>query len=126
MSILTTSPEFVRPGSESEPSWREELRLAVRDTHELCLRLGLPAELASAAEPAASQFPVFVPPSFLARMHPGDPQDPLLRQVLPLVDENTKHPEFTDDPVGDAAATLQAGVLQKYAGRALLITTEGI
>jgi EF-P beta-lysylation protein EpmB len=56
-------------------------------------------------------------------MAKGDPNDPLLRQVLPLADELDDVADFRPDPVGDAAARLHAGLLQKYHGRGLLITT---
>ncbi len=125
MSILTGQPPLVRPGSAGSPrsddSWQAELRLAVRDGGELCRRLELPAELASAA--GARQFPVFVPSAYLARIRPGDPRDPLLRQVLPLADEMAENPGFTSDPVNDLGASLTQGVLKKYHGRALLVTT---
>ena len=65
----------------------------------------------------------FVPPSFLSNIRRGDPDDPLLRQVLPVREETYQVEGFSRDPVGDSAATLNPGVLQKYAGRALLITT---
>jgi EF-P beta-lysylation protein EpmB len=120
LSILTNPQPFVRAGS-SEPGWRRELREAVRNGHELCRRLGLPVRLADGA--AASDFPVFVPPSYLARIRPGDPDDPLLRQVLPVAAEGEAVPGFVRDPVDDAAAQLHPGVLQKYRGRALLVAT---
>lgn len=127
MSILTSKPSAVRAVSEGhdarETSWQTDLRAAVRDAHQLCRRLGLPAELADAAAGGAAEFPVFVPPAYLARIRHGDPHDPLLRQVLPVADETTDTPGFSRDPVADELATLQPGVLQKYAGRALLITT---
>jgi EF-P beta-lysylation protein EpmB len=47
----------------------------------------------------------------------------LLRQVLPLADESVDVPGFTADPVGDRSARLGPGLLQKYEGRVLLITT---
>jgi EF-P beta-lysylation protein EpmB len=56
-------------------------------------------------------------------MRPGDPDDPLLRQVLPLSEELSPAPGFDIDPVDDSAAELTPGVLQKYNGRALLVTT---
>jgi EF-P beta-lysylation protein EpmB len=59
----------------------------------------------------------------LRRIEPRNPSDPLLRQVLPLGDELRPHADFKLDPVGDAAAELAPGVLQKYASRSLLITT---
>lgn len=96
---------------------------AVRDPAELCRLLALPDDFAAAARAAAGQFPLFVPRGFIARMRPGDVNDPLLRQVLPIADEMAGVPGFVADPVDDDAATRQAGLLQKYHGRVLLVAT---
>jgi EF-P beta-lysylation protein EpmB len=56
-------------------------------------------------------------------MTKGDPNDPLLRQVLPLADELIEQPGFAPDAVNDAGALVSPGLLQKYSSRALLITT---
>src|SRR5262249_29565078 len=60
---------------------------------------------------------------YIRRIRKSDPADPLLRQVLPCVDEQAERPGFSTDPVGDMAARRAAGLLQKYQGRALLVTT---
>jgi EF-P beta-lysylation protein EpmB len=96
---------------------------AVRDPDELCRLLDLPPEFAVAAKEASRQFRLFAPRGFVARMQPGDPTDPLLRQVLPLVDEMADVPGFTVDPVRDDLAERQPGLLHKYQGRVLLVTT---
>lgn len=114
------------PGSgrmEAPSDWRTELKRAVRDPAQLLSILHLPASLLPAAEAAAEDFPLFAPWSYIGRMTPGKLDDPLLRQVLPLAEELTEAPGFTRDAVGDSAATKSAGLLQKYQGRALLITT---
>lgn len=121
MSILTSYAASVRPVSP-ELAWQAELRAAVRTEGDLRRHLTLPPGEAAVAGREA-EFSVFVPPSYLARIRSGDPDDPLLRQVLPLSAENLAVEGFTDDPVADSAAALQPGVLQKYSGRALLITT---
>jgi EF-P beta-lysylation protein EpmB len=127
MNIVANNPPAVRALSKEtvprEPSWQTDIRTAIRDAYELCRLLELPAELADAATAGAREFPLFVPPAYLDRIRRGDPHDPLLRQVLPLEEETTVVAGFTHDPVDDRGATLQPGVLQKYAGRALLITT---
>ena len=103
--------------------WQDQWRDGVRDPAELLSLLGLDA-LATRLSPAAmAQFPLRVPRAFVARMRHGDPADPLLRQVLPLDDEDLIAPGFSWDAVGDAAAKAADGVLHKYRGRALLITT---
>jgi len=124
MTILAAPTDSVRPNSRAaEPTWHDELRHAIRDPAELCRLLRLPPEVAAEAALAAADFPLFVPRPYLARIKPGDPSDPLLRQVLPLGEERAEIPGFVIDPVDDAAAQLAPGLLQKYPGRALLITT---
>lgn len=99
------------------------MKLAVRDPAELCRLLELPEKYAAAPKNAVRQFPLFAPREFVARMQPGDPADPLLRQVLPIEDETAEVAGFVSDPVGDKDAKRQAGLIQKYHGRALLIAT---
>ena len=86
-------------------------------------RLALPDALREGARRAAALFPLFVTESFLGRMRPGDPRDPLLLQVLPLGAESESRPGFTADPLEEASAHQAPGLLQKYAGRALMIAT---
>ena len=116
---LQPAPAADAPGSDWKRLWRE----AVRDPRELLALLGLQAEAARISDAAAAQFPLRVPRGFVARMRRGDPHDPLLRQVLPLVDEERVEPGFGFDAVGDAAARAGAGVIRKYRGRALLVST---
>ena len=111
------------PGAPAVVDWHRALAEAIRDPDELLERLGLPDELREPARRAARSFPLLVPRSYLDRMHPGDPHDPLLRQVLPLGLEDEVAPGFVSDPVGDDEARRAPGLLQKYEGRALLITT---
>ncbi|HHH49077.1 MAG TPA: EF-P beta-lysylation protein EpmB, partial [Gammaproteobacteria bacterium] len=64
-----------------------------------------------------------VPWAYVERMRHGDPNDPLLRQVLALRRERETPAGYGLDPVGDGPATRHPGLLQKYHGRALIITT---
>ena len=105
------------------PSWQHQWRDAVRDPRDLLRMLGLDGLATRISDAAAAQFPLRVPRAFVARMRHGDPADPLLRQVLPLDDEERLVPGFDLDAVGDAAARTANGVLQKYRGRALLVAT---
>jgi EF-P beta-lysylation protein EpmB len=118
-------PSSVEAGQEpaSGPRWQEVLKTAVRDPLELCRLLDLPETFHAPAIEAAQQFPLFAPRGYIARMRPRDPYDPLLRQVLPLAEETAVVAGFDRDPVADQAATLSPGLLQKYAGRVLMVTT---
>ena len=103
--------------------WRRAWREAVRDPRELLALLGLDALATRLSAAACASFPLRVPRGFVARMRHGDPHDPLLRQVLPLDDEDRVVPGFALDAVGDVAARAGEGVLRKYRGRALLVAT---
>lgn len=103
--------------------WRTELKNAIRDPAQLLAALDLPQELVEPARAAAASFPLLAPWPYIGRMTPGSLDDPLLRQVLPLRAELGDVEGFRDDAVGDLAAAKSAGLLQKYQGRALLITT---
>lgn len=111
------------PATARAESWQRALAAAVRDPDELIDLLRLDDALRPAARRAAALFPLLVTRSFLGRMRPGDPRDPLLLQVLPLGAEEEPVPGFVEDAVGDQAARRAAGLLHKYAGRALLIAT---
>jgi EF-P beta-lysylation protein EpmB len=117
------APHLVIMITRSVPAWQAELASAVTDPLDLLARLGLSGETALNSGAPPSDFPFRVPLGYVARMRPGDPADPLLRQVLPTADEGRSVPGYGLDPVGDMVALTATGVLQKYAGRALLITT---
>ncbi|HNS26970.1 MAG TPA: EF-P beta-lysylation protein EpmB [Steroidobacteraceae bacterium] len=104
-------------------SWQKELAQAVTDPAQLLAALSLDTALLAAAQAAAAGFRMRVPWSYVRRMRRGDPRDPLLRQVLPLGDELVDAPGYSADPLGERAANRVPGLLHKYHGRALLITT---
>jgi EF-P beta-lysylation protein EpmB len=107
----------------AEARWQRALADAITDPAELLNILQLDPALLDAARRAAQLFPLRVPREFAKRMRIGDPNDPLLNQVLPLAAELTPRSGFVADPVGDMASRAAPGVLHKYHGRALLITT---
>jgi L-lysine 2,3-aminomutase len=114
--------EAARPLAGAADDWRRLYRDAIDDPRELLALLGLDA-LAARLPADCAGFPLRVPRGFVARMRPGDADDPLLRQVLPLDEEYRPVPGFAIDAVGDIDARRARGVLHKYHGRALLIAT---
>ncbi|MFM1886072.1 MAG: hypothetical protein RL026_1229 [Pseudomonadota bacterium] len=127
-----------KPGIVSDPplprqpqpggAWQRELAEAVTDPVELLRRVGLtPADLGLPDEQrlraACDSFGLRVPAAFIDRMRHGDRHDPLLRQVLPLPAELADVPGFIADPLRESAVRAAPGLLHKYAGRALLVTT---
>jgi EF-P beta-lysylation protein EpmB len=108
------------------PDWQRQLRDAVRSGSELLELLGLAPDEVGLSEAAARDFPLKVPMAYIRRIRPGDPEDPLLLQVLASRRELTVAPGYSRDPVGETdGVNPQPGVIQKYRGRALLIVSGG-
>jgi len=106
--------------------WQSQLRAAIADPAELAAALGLDPTLFGDSAGASADFALRVPRPFVARMRRGDPQDPLLRQVMAAGAELAEAPGFTDDPVGEVAgANPRPGIVRKYPGRALLLVAGG-
>lgn len=104
---------------EKEP-WKIELADAISSPTELLSALDLDHLLADFVS-NDSFFRLRVPRAYVARMQKGNAEDPLLLQVLPTLKE--LDPAGSYDPVGDLDAMPSPGLLHKYHGRALLITT---
>jgi len=106
-----------------DKSWQRGLATAIRNPQALLALLDLSFDEYKAKLSVDNTFKLFVPLSYVAKMKKGDWNDPLLKQVLPLSYEDQEIVGFNRDPVGDMNAEISSGVLQKYHGRVLLITT---
>lgn len=105
--------------------WLQQLANVITDPNQLLHYLALDeyTDLQKGGE-ARTLFPLRVPWSFAARMHKGDPDDPLLRQVLTAQEEFTVTPGFSHDPL-DEQHSVVPGLLHKYRSRALLLVKGG-
>ncbi len=114
------------PGSErntlATPSARaseESPAASVRSPDDLLARVGLPPEAVPDLDPDPD-YPCRVPSTWLERIRPGDPRDPLLRQVLPLRSEREDVAGYVEDPLGEVGAA-EEGLLRRLPGRALAL-----
>lgn len=105
--------------------WLHQLADVITDPVQLLqlLRLEQHAALRAGAE-ARRLFPFRVPRAFAARMLPGDPDDPLLRQVITAREEFDLAPGFSTDPL-DEQHSVVPGLLYKYQNRALMMVKGG-
>lgn len=122
---LTTREMTNSPPHDSDVSvWQRQLANAFRRPEEVLAELQLtPESVPGFSAAATGDFPFLVPHSFVARMRVGDAQDPLLLQVLPQSREHNEQDGYVTDAVGDTAARLAPGLIQKYHGRALMIAS---
>lgn len=117
--------DIVTLNPSSREDWIAQLGDIITDPDELLRILHLenhPQLLAG--RDARSLFALRVPRSFAARMEPGNPDDPLLRQVLTAREEFIQTPGYSNDPLEEQDNALP-GVLHKYQNRALMILKGG-
>jgi EF-P beta-lysylation protein EpmB len=71
-----------------------------------------------------STFPLLLPKRLADKIAKGTLDDPILKQFLPVVDEQTTALGFVSDPVSDATFRKESKLLHKYQGRVLLVCTS--
>ena len=119
--LRLTDGETDRINRWSEEDWKVILRNAVRSIEELSRQLGFPSVPINWIDDP--KFPVRVPQPYLERIEPRNLEDPLLLQIVPTSRERQPAEGFCDDPLVESEAFIERGVLQKYYGRVLLIST---
>ena len=94
------------------------------DSPEALIRyLQLPLSLLEGADRASLEFAMRIPRPWLDRIEKGNPDDPLLRQVLPLMEELDDIPGYISDPLEEKHSNPVDGLIHKYHGRVLVILT---
>ena len=113
-----------QPSAERD-EWISELSDIITGPEELLRILKLENnETLLAGRDARRLFALRVPRTFISRMEPGNPDDPLLRQVLTSQQEFLTAPGYTTDPLEEQESVVP-GLLHKYKNRALLLVKSG-
>lgn len=107
-----------------ENNWQKELANAFSSPESLLQYLDLDPTAFVEHSKARKLFAMRVPRPFAARMEKGNPNDPLLRQVLPLSQEFDQVDGYFSDPLQEQDAAVP-GLLHKYQSRVLLIVRGG-
>lgn len=116
---------IVTLNTPSREDWITQLANVVTSPDELLRLLNVDAdEKLLAGREAERLFPLRVPRAFIARMEKGNPNDPLLRQVLTAEEEFIVAPGYSTDPLEEQHSVVP-GLLHKYRNRALLLVKGG-
>ncbi len=86
-------------------------------------KLHLSTEQVNFSKQACDDFHFKVPQAYADKIRIGDKDDPLLKQILPIINETHAQVGFSDDPLEEAKSLSQPGLLRKYHARALLLVT---
>lgn len=70
-----------------------------------------------------SEFAFKAPQHFIKQIERANPNDPLLQQILPVIEEKSSPVSYQKDPVGDLHKNPAPSLIQKYQGRVLLIAS---
>ncbi len=109
--------------TENELSWSQHLSRAITSLPKLIYHLGLPESLIEQGTEAHQSFKLLVPRPYLSRIEYGNPNDPLLLQILPSATEMQKVLGYNKDPLEEADHNPQKAIVHKYKRRLLVITT---
>ncbi|MDO5768497.1 MAG: EF-P beta-lysylation protein EpmB [Psychrobacter sp.] len=104
-----------------QKNWQTQLSEAITSVDELLDLLQLDQQSLPIAFP--KRFGLRVPKDFVNKMQKGDANDPLLRQVLPTVDETIVPNGYVLDPLSESHYNPIKGLLHKYESRVLLTVT---
>ena len=107
----------------AEFDWQTHLKQAVTRLDTLLEAVELTANDVDISEEAARSFALKVPLTYLARIKKGDPNDPLLLQVLPQKAEMKSFPGYSHDPLAEMVSNPAPGLIHKYQGRVLFIVS---
>ena len=119
----STRPDKPVLVDDAESLWKKELANATTSVASLLEQLELSHQIESVN--IQPDFKCLVTESYINKIQTGNINDPLLQQVLPLNKEAhlTAQQNGMNDPVGDINAQTSQGLLHKYYGRILLIST---
>ena len=105
----------------TQKNWQTQLSEAITSVDELLSILKLETLRTETYVP--KHFALRVPRAFVAKMKVGDPEDPLLKQVLPDQQEQIKVTGYVADPLEENAQNPINGLLHNYQSRVLLTIT---
>lgn len=99
-------------------AWQQALKTVVTDPCTLLKMLNIPLDALPWVD---TKFAMKVPLSFVAKMQKSNPDDPLLRQVLPVKFENIHTDGFVADPLAEKAHNPLPGLIHKFKNRVLVM-----
>lgn len=104
-------------------SWQSILSNSVTNVQDILEQIGLKPLDFFSKPTNLTNFPIRISPSFLKKIKPNNPLDPLLLQILPTEEELITHPGYSLDPLNENQTNPVSGIIHKYHSRALITLT---
>jgi len=103
--------------------WQWQMQNRIRDIDRLPFKWMDPDQR-HRLKSVCQTFPMAITPYYLSLINPENPEDPLMRQVLPSVQEMTHSEHSLSDPLNEDANSPVRGLTHRYPDRALFILTN--
>ena len=102
--------------------WQQHLKDCIDSKKTLCTALAIERD---SADDVDVDFPCRVPRRLLARIEPGNINDPVLQQVMVSGLENAAVPGYSEDPLAEQSQSPAPGLIRKYRSKVLLMVNGG-
>jgi lysine 2,3-aminomutase len=70
------------------------------------------------------RYPLSITPYYLSLINPDDPDDPIKKQVIPLILEITMGMMGREDPLDEEGGSVVSGLVHRYPDRVLMLLTD--
>ena len=120
---------FPLAGPTDWSNWRWQLRNRWRTAKQLSTALALSSAEKEALAPCplgqgGKSLPVAITPYYASLLSPNDPEQPLRRTVVPVLDEFRQAAGETEDPLAEESDSVVPGVVHRYPDRALFLVSS--
>ncbi len=104
--------------------WRWQFKNRVTTLEELASKLSIPPSEWEARAQVLRDFRMGITPYYLSLIDADDPNDPILRQVVPLEEEYRYRAVGDEDPLGEENYSPVPGITHRYPDRALMVISN--
>jgi lysine 2,3-aminomutase len=115
---------FPEATDEQWNDWKWQFRNRITTLEELLQHLQLPEETWPARREVLRDFRMGIPPYYLSLIDADDPDDPILRQCVPLTEEIYNREVGVEDPLGEEAYSPVPGITHRYPDRVLMVISN--
>jgi lysine 2,3-aminomutase len=122
----TGGRSYYYPGVTDEEwnDWRWQFRNRLTTIEEIAGKLPFPDAEWEARREVMRDFRAGITPYYLSLIDPRDPADPLLRQVVPTLEEHTFRAVGEEDPLGEEQFSPVPGITHRYPDRCLMVISN--
>jgi lysine 2,3-aminomutase len=104
--------------------WHWQFRNRVTSLEDLARFVPIPAAEWKARAAVLRDFRMGITPYYLSLVDADNPEDPILRQVVPLVEEHDNRSVGNEDPLGEEAFSPVPGITHRYPDRVLMVISN--